>query len=267
MEESRESLRFEVFTLFPGIFSGFLSESILNRALERGLIKIAVHNIRDFASDPHRTCDDTPYGGGGGMILKPEPIFAAAERVLEFEALSQSSHSSQPPCPIVLLTPQGRLFSQEVAEELSQSSRLALICGRYEGVDERVRKHLVTDEISIGDFVLGGGEVPAMVLIEAVSRLMPGVLGWEESIRLDSHTQAMDRLLEGPHFTRPSEFRGLGIPEILVSGHHAKVAQWRRDQSLLRTAERRPELLLKAQLSHRECQMLQEHGHEIPTQT
>ncbi len=257
MKEPRASVRFDVFTLFPGIFTGFLAESILNRALQRNLIEIVLHNIRDFATDPHHMCDDTPYGGGGGMILKPEPIFAAVEHVLDFPA------STSPPCPIILLTPQGRPFSQTVAEELCQLPRLALLCGRYEGVDERVRQALVTDEISLGDFVLGGGEVPAMAVIEAVSRLVPGVLGFADSVRMDSHTREMEYLLEGPHYTRPFEFRGMAIPDILVSGHHANVAQWRREQSLLRTAARRPDLLCRAQLSPCECQLLAERGFDV----
>ncbi len=264
MDGTRDGLRFDVFTLFPGIFSGFLAASILNRALEEGLIQVALHNIRDFATDRHRVCDDTPYGGGGGMILKPEPIFAAVEQVLDFAAGPQLPATMASPCPIILLTPQGRPLTQGVAEELCQHSRLALLCGRYEGVDERVRQCLVTDEISIGDYVLGGGEVPAMVVIEAVSRLLPGVLGFADSVRMDSHTRDMDHLLEGPHYTRPPEFRGMTIPGILVSGHHANVAQWRREQSLLRTAARRPDLLAQAQLSDRERQLLREHGFDPP---
>ncbi len=263
MDETTDSLQFDVFTLFPGIFAGFLAESILNRALNRGLIRVALHNIRDFATDSHRTCDDTPYGGGGGMILKPEPIFAAVEQVLDFEADPLAPGPLAPPCPIVLLTPQGRPFTQHVAEELCRHSRLALVCGRYEGVDERVRQYLVTDEISIGDYVLGGGEVPAMVVIEAVSRLRPGVLGFADSVRRDSHTLEMGHLLEGPHYTRPPEFRGMAIPEILVSGHHANLERWRREQSLRRTAARRPDLLAKAQLSDQERRMLQEWGFDI----
>lgn len=254
MKEADCKLRFDIFTLFPAIFSGFLAASILRRAQDRGLLQVALHDIRAYAALPHRVCDGTPYGGGGGMVLRPEPIFAAVEAVLG------ERETRVPACPILLLTPQGRVLTQAVAEELSQYPRLALICGRYEGVDERVRQGLVTDEISIGDYVLGGGEVAAMVVIETVSRLLPGVLGFARGIHQDSHSQAMDYLLEGPQYTRPSDFRGMAIPEILLSGHHAQVARWRRTQSLLRTARRRPDLLRKARLDAADRTVLQAHG-------
>jgi tRNA (guanine37-N1)-methyltransferase len=233
-------LHIDIFTLFPSMFDGPFDESIIKRAREASLVSIAIHDIRDWAPGKHRQCDDTPYGGGGGMVMKPEPIFYAVERVLGIQP------GDPPSCPIILLTPQGRLLSQGVARELSERRRLALICGRYEGVDERVRQHLVTDEISIGDYVLSGGELPAMVLVDAVTRLLPGALGDPAAAHHDSHAAG---LLEYPHYTRPSTFRGWAVPEILVSGHHARVARWRREASLRRTWERRPKLLEDASLS------------------
>lgn len=223
-------MRFDIFTLFPEIFPPYLDESILKRARESGLLEFGLHNIRDYTTDKHRTTDDEPYGGGGGMVMKPEPIFAAVESVL----------GAPPVCPVILLTPQGRPFTQKVAVELAAADHLALLCGRYEGVDERVRQHLVTDEISLGDFVLTGGELPALAIIDAVTRLLPGVLGDPEATQKDSHANG---LLEYPHYTRPPEFRGWEVPEILRSGNHAAIEQWRRQQSLQRTQERRPDLL------------------------
>jgi tRNA (guanine37-N1)-methyltransferase len=233
-------MQIDIFTLFPGMFAGPLDESILKRAREVGLLSVAVHDIRAWAPGAHHQCDDTPYGGGGGMVIKPEPVFAAVEGVLALQP------GDPPPCPIVLLTPQGRLFNQAVAQELSRNERLALICGRYEGVDERVRLHLVTDEISIGDYVLSGGELAAMVVVDAVTRLLPGALGDPGATLHDSHAAG---LLEHPHYTRPPVFRGWEVPEILLSGHHANVARWRREASLRRTWERRPDLLQTAELS------------------
>jgi tRNA (guanine37-N1)-methyltransferase len=233
-------MHFDIFTLFPGMFAGPFEESIIKRAREAGLLSIAVHNIRDWAPGRHRQCDDTPYGGGGGMIMKPEPIFCAVEAVLSM------APGDPPPCPIILLTPQGRLLNQDVARELAQYERLALICGRYEGVDERVRQHLVTDEISIGDYVLSGGELAAMVIADAVTRLLPGTLGDPGAPLDDSHATG---LLEYPHYTRPPVFRGWSVPEILLSGHHANLARWRREASLRRTWNRRPDLLEQAPLS------------------
>jgi tRNA (guanine37-N1)-methyltransferase len=239
-------MRFDVFTLFPEVFEPYLKASIMQRAIGRGLVAIHLHNIRDWATDKHHVTDDEPYGGGGGMVMKPEPIFAAVEGVL----------GSPPECPVVLLSPQGRLFNHRVALELgapalvAQDSeivpRIALLCGRYEGVDDRVRAHLVTDEISIGDYVLSGGELPALVILDAVVRLIPGVLGDPEGPWDDSHASG---LLEYPHYTRPPEFRGWTVPEILRSGDHAKVARWRREQALKRTWERRPDLLASAPLT------------------
>jgi tRNA (guanine37-N1)-methyltransferase len=222
----------DIFTLFPGMFQGPLTESILKRAQERGLLSIALHNIRDVTTDRHHVVDDYPYGGGAGMVMKPEPVFAS------IEAVYQSG-------PIILLAPQGRLFTQQIARELSQESRLTLLCGHYEGIDERVRQHLVTDEISIGDYVLTGGELAAMVIVDAVARLIPGVVT-DESIQEESHASG---LLEYPQYTRPPEFRGWRAPDILLSGHHGQVARWRRKQSLCLTRERRPDLYAKLDLS------------------
>ena len=229
-------MRFDIFTLFPEVCEPYLQTSILQKARQRGLIEIDLHNIRDWTSDRHHVTDDEPYGGGGGMVMKPEPIFTAVEGVL----------GAPPACPVILLTPQGRLFTQAVAQELAGQPRLALLCGRYEGVDERVRQHLVSDEISIGDYVLTGGELPALVVVDAVARTLPGVLGDPEGAWDDSHAMG---LLEYPHYTRPPEFRGWGVPEALLSGDHARIARWRREQSLLRTWQRRPDLLMKAPLS------------------
>ena len=229
-------MHFDIFTLFPEMFQGPFSESILKRAQERGLLSIALHNIRDATSDKHHVVDDYPYGGGAGMVMKPDPIFAAVEAV----------YSSG---PIILLTPQGRLFTQQVARELAQEERITLICGHYEGVDERVRRHLVTDELSIGDFVLTGGELPAMIVVDATSRLLPGVLNGEESTLEESHSAG---LLEYPHYTRPPEFRGWRVPDVLLSGNHAEIAKWRRKESIRRTRERRPDLFAKLDLSSKQ---------------
>lgn len=223
-------MRFDVFSIFPDMFPAYLNESILKRAQEMGVLDVKVYNIRDYTTDKHHTTDDVPYGGGGGMVMKPEPIFAAVESVL----------GAPPTCPVILLTPQGRPFTQKVAEELSQHTHLALLCGRYEGVDERVRQHLVTDEISMGDFVLTGGELPALAIIDAVTRLLPGVLGDPDAPNKDSHAAG---LLEHPHYTRPPEFRGWEVPEVLRSGNHAEIDKWRQEQALKRTQERRPDML------------------------
>jgi tRNA (guanine37-N1)-methyltransferase len=230
-------MHFDILTLFPHLFAGVFEESITKRAREAGLVTIALHNLRDYAAGRHQVTDDTPYGGGGGMIMKPEPIFAAVE------ALAGTERDAS---PVILLTPQGRLFTQRVARELAGHRRLLLICGRYEGVDERVSQFLATDEVSIGDYVLSGGEVPAMVIIEAVTRLLPGVLGDASAPFEDSHAEG---LLEYPHYTRPPVFRGHAIPEVLRSGHHAEIVHWRRQQALRRTRERRPDLLRQAHLT------------------
>ena len=231
-------MQFEVFTLLPEVFPPYLESSILLRARQRGLVDIRIHNVRDYTQDRHHTTDDTPYGGGGGMVMKPEPVFEAIESVLRSDPT--------PAVPIILLTPQGRVFTQRVAEELSRHERIALLCGRYEGVDERIREHLVTDEISVGDYVLTGGELPALLVIDAVSRLLPGVLGDPTGAEEDSHSMC---LLEYPHYTRPPDFRGWKVPEVLLSGDHAKIENWRRDQALSRTFRKRPDMLEKAELS------------------
>ncbi|HLE51561.1 MAG TPA: tRNA (guanosine(37)-N1)-methyltransferase TrmD [Anaerolineales bacterium] len=236
-------MRFDVFTLFPEVFEPYLQSSILQRASQRGLAEVQLHNIRDWASDRHHITDDEPYGGGGGMVMKPAPVFAAVEGVL----------GAPPACPVILLTPQGRTFTQALAKELSRQPHLALICGRYEGIDERIRQYLVIDEISIGDYVLTGGELPAMVLIDAVTRLLPGALGDPHGARDDSHASG---LLEYPHYTRPAEFRGWRVPEVLLSGDHARLARWRREQALLRTWRRRPDLLATAPLSDADREFL-----------
>ena len=250
-------MRFDVFTLFPGVFSPYINTSILQRAVSNGLVNIALHDIRQWASDKHHTTDDIPYGGGGGMVMKPEPIFAAVESVL----------GSPPQCPLILLTPQGKPFNQAEAERLSEYERIGLLCGRYEGVDERIREHLASEELSIGDFVLSGGELPALMVIDAVARLLPGVLGDPEGAADDSFSS---QLLEYPHYTRPPNFRGWGVPETLVSGNHAAINLWRRQQALLRTLSRRPDLLLKADLDKKDVRFLQEtiaqNNLEIPEQ-
>jgi tRNA (guanine37-N1)-methyltransferase len=234
-------MQFEVFSLLPEIFPPYLDNSIMKRARERDLIRVNVYNIRDYTHDKHHTTDDTPYGGGGGMVMKPDPIFEAIESVLGLEA-----PFDQVPVPIILLTPQGRVFNQKIAQELSQHPRIVLLCGRYEGIDERIREHLVTDEISIGDYVLTGGELPALILIDAISRLLPDVLGDPTGAQDDSHAMG---LLEYPHYTRPPEFRGWKIPDVLLTGAHAKIDKWRREQALLRTFNKRPDMLEKAELS------------------
>jgi len=238
----------DILTLFPEMFQGPFSTGIFKRAIDQKLVSVGIHNIRDYTHDKHHTVDDYPYGGGAGMILKPEPIFEAVELI------KSGIHSEQEDgvLPIILLTPQGRPFSQQIAHELSKYSNLILICGRYEGVDERVCEHLVTDEISIGDYVLSGGELAAMVVVDAVVRLLPGVLGSEVSSWDESHTTG---LLEYPQYTRPAVYREWSVPEVLLSGNHAQVAKWRREQAILRTLKRRPELLDKANLCLEERQL------------
>lgn len=243
-------MRFDILTLFPEMFAGPLNSSILKRAQESGRLSVAVHNIRDYATDKHHITDDAPYGGGGGMVMKPEPIFATVEALMAGDEV-----------PIVLLSPQGRCFTQDIAGGLARHSRLILVCGRYEGVDERVRQHLVTDELSIGDYVLTGGEMAAMVVVDAVTRLLPGVLGDPGAAADDSHACG---LLEGPHYTRPASFRGWEVPEILRSGDHAAVARWRREQALRRTFERRSDMLERVELAPRDREYLSRLSDEIP---
>ncbi len=228
-------MRFDIFTIFPEFFDSPLRASILKRAQESGLLWFAVHDLRAYTHDKHRIVDDYPYGGGVGMVMKAEPFFEAVESVLKFRAGEEPA-----PCPVILLSPQGRPFTQSVAVELAQHERLALLCGHYEGVDERVAQYLATDEISVGDFVLTGGEIPALAIVDAVARLVPGVLGHEQSAQTDSFSEG---LLEYPQYTRPAEFRGWKVPDVLLSGHHGEIAKWRREQALKRTQERRPNLL------------------------
>ena len=243
-------MRIDILTLFPEMFQGPFSAGIFQRAIDRKLVEVNIHNIRDYTHDKHHIVDDYAYGGGAGMVLKPEPIFEAVESIKT--ALRNKEEPDE--LPVILLTPQGRLFRQQIAQELSSYSHLILICGRYEGVDERVRRHLATDEISIGDYVLGGGELAAMVVTEAVVRLLPGVLGSEESALDDSHAAG---LLEYPQYTRPSVYRDWAVPEILLSGDHGQIEKWRREQAILRTLKRRPELLDKADLTPEERKVIQ----------
>ena len=241
-------MQIHILTLFPQMFSSLLGSSIFKRAIDRGLVEINIRNIRDHTHDKHHTVDDSPYGGGAGMVLKPEPIFEAVEAV---KAGISGSHVDNA-VPVILLTPQGRLFSQQIALELSKYSHLILICGHYEGIDERVSEQLATDEVSIGDYVLSGGELAAMVVAEAIIRLVPGVLGSEDSALNDSYATG---LLEYPQYTRPPVFRGWAVPEVLLSGNHAQIARWQREQAIIRTLERRPDLLDKANLNPEERQL------------
>ena len=221
-------MKIDVLTLFPAMFAGPLDESIIKRARETGRLDLAIHNLRDYAHDRHKTVDDRPFGGGPGMLLKSEPIFEAVESL------------AREGTRVILLSPAGRLFSQAIARELAGIEHLLMVSGHYEGFDERVREQLADDELSIGDYVLTNGALPVMVIIDAVTRLLPGVLGDEGSAQDDSFSQG---LLEYPQYTRPAEFRGSKVPEVLLSGNHAEIARWRAEQALLRTRERRPDLL------------------------
>lgn len=239
-------MQFDILTLFPEMFTGPFSASIIKRAIERGLLTVNLVNIRDYARNKHRTVDDAPYGGGAGMVMEPEPVVLALEAVREKRGGEMG--------PVILLCPQGEPFTQRLAAELAQEEHIVLVCGHYEGVDERVRAY-TTGEISIGDYVLTGGELPAMVVVDAVSRLIPGVLGEETSPVTDSFATG---LLEHPHYTRPREFRGTAVPEVLLSGHHARIARWRREEALLRTLVRRPDLLSTAALTADDRRFLKE---------
>ncbi len=224
-------MRIDILTLFPEMFSGVLSSSIVGKAAEKGLVRFRTLNFREYAVNKHGQVDDYPYGGGAGMVLRPEPLFAAVESLLENE---------ETPPRVVLMCPQGKRYTQKIAEELVKEKHLIFLCGHYEGYDERIRQHLVTDEISLGDFILTGGELPAMTIIDSLVRLLPGALGNAESAHTDSFSTG---LLEHPHYTRPADFRGWKVPEILLSGHHAKIEDWRKKESLKRTLQRRPELI------------------------
>ena len=241
-------MRIDILCLFPEMLLSPLNQSMVKRASERGLVHIAIHNIRDYTHDKHHTVDDYPYGGGPGMMLRPEPVFEAAETIRQQLGISEM--------PTILLTPQGRLFSQSVAQELALYPHLMLICGHYEGLDERVCEHLITDEISIGDYVLSGGELPALVVVDAIVRLIPGVLGSQDSACSDSHSNG---LLKYPQYIRPQVYRGWSVPPVLLSGNHGEVAQWRRCQAILRTAKRRPDLLKKANLCDEERKWMLEN--------
>jgi tRNA (guanine37-N1)-methyltransferase len=236
-------MRVDIFSLFPQVINPYLEVSILQRAIQNSLVEIHNHNIRDWSTDRHHTTDDVPYGGGGGMVMKVEPVFAAVEDIL----------GKPPACPVILMTPQGRVFDQKMAYELSERDHLAILCGRYEGIDERIRENLVTDEISVGDYVLTGGELPALIVLDAIVRLIPGALGDPDGAQDDSHASG---LLEYPHYTRPPEFRGMQVPEVLLSGNHAEIARWRREQAIKRTLARRPDILEKAPLSEKDIRYL-----------
>jgi tRNA (guanine37-N1)-methyltransferase len=223
-------MRFDIFTIFPGMFSGPFDESIVRRAVDRELLEIALHDIRDHGAGRHRAVDDTPYGGGAGMVMAAPPLFASIEATLG-DALTVT--------PVILMSPSGERFTQQIARELSNLPRIALVCGRYEGVDQRVRDHLITRELSIGDYVLTGGELAAAVVVDVVARLIPGVIE-AESLEEESFS---DGLLEYPHYTRPASFRGWAVPSVLLSGHHAEIARWRHEQALQLTRRRRPDLL------------------------
>lgn len=240
-------MNFDILTLFPDMFKGPFDESIIRRGQDKGLIQIGLHQIRDYTADRHRTVDDAPYGGGAGMLMKPEPLAAAIEAVKK-----QNTDAF-----VLLTTPQGKPLTQQLAQELSLKPGVIIICGRYEGVDERIHQHYVDLEVSIGDFVLSGGELAAMVLVDTITRLVPGVLGSEESAATDSFS---DGLLEYPQYTRPPEFNGLEVPAPLLSGNHAEIARWRREQSLKRTAERRPDLLAQADLTDKDRFFLRSIG-------
>lgn len=243
-------MKFDVFSLFPNLMQPYLEGSILQRAIQNNLLEVNLHDIRAWATDRHHVTDEPPFGGGGGMVMKAEPIFNAVEAVL----------GESPQCPIILMTPQGRTYTQTVARELSAYPRIALICGRYEGVDERVRQHLVTDEISIGDYVLTGGELPALILIDSLTRLIPGALGDPDGAQDDSFASG---LLEYPHYTRPANFRGWQVPEVLLSGNHAEISRWRHEQSLEHTWRKRPDLLETYELSQKDRQFLEKLKDEL----
>ena len=251
-------MRFHVLTLFPDAFRDPIEYSMLARALKRGLVSIDVIDIRDYSHDPHNTADDYQFGGGHGMVLKPEPVFEATEA-----ALSIYSEAERADIPIILFTPQGELLTQRLVEELSQAPAVAMICAHYAGIDNRVPEFLATREISLGDFVLTGGELPAMVLIDAMSRLVPGMIGSPENVAEDSISSG---LLQHPLYTRPAEFQEMAAPDVLLSGHHANIEKWRREQSLQRTLERRPDMLLTAELSSDDLKYLATLGYQQPKQ-
>jgi len=241
-------VRIDIITIFPAMVKGPLTEGIVGRAIDRGLLDVRVHDLRDYTTDRHRVVDDMPFGGGPGMVLKPEPLFAAVDRI---------STERGAPASIILTSPDGERLTHAVARRLSALEHLVVICGRYEGVDERVRTALATETLSIGDYVLSGGELPALVVVDAVARFVPGVVGDEESVARDTFARG---LLDYPQYTRPAEFRGMSVPAVLLSGHHAEIEKWRRREALKRTAERRPELLDEAALDAADRKLLKELG-------
>jgi tRNA (guanine37-N1)-methyltransferase len=248
-------MRIDIITIFPDMIAGAVDYSVIKRAQENGLLEIVIHDLRDFAHDQNRSVDDYCYGGGAGMLMKPEPLFEAV-RYIE-SGISSPGRGSGDGTKIILLSPQGELFAQDMARRLSLADHLILICGRYKGVDERVRQNLITDEISIGDYVLSGGEIPALVVIDAVSRLIPGVLGNYESAQNDSFSEG---LLDCPHYTRPAEYQGMRVPEVLLSGDHNRIREWERQQTLVRTFHRRPDLLSSLPLSEEDLKFLKKNG-------
>ena len=252
-------MRFHILTLFPAAFRDHLEYSMLGRAVKSGIVSIDVTDIRDYAHDPHHTADDYQFGGGHGMIMKPDPVFEATEALL-----SKYTEAERTEIPIIFFTPQGEKLTQKIVEELAEAPALTMICAHYAGIDNRVPEFLATREISLGDFVLTGGELPAMALIDAVSRLVPGVIGSMENVTEDSISSG---LLQHPLYTRPAEYRGMVTPEILLSGHHSNIERWRREQSLQRTLERRPDLLLTAELSATDLEYLKTLGYEQVNET
>ncbi|MBW2559715.1 MAG: tRNA (guanosine(37)-N1)-methyltransferase TrmD [Deltaproteobacteria bacterium] len=245
-------MAFDILSVFPEMFQSTLGSSLIKKSIDKGLVEVNLHNIRDYTRDKHRTTDDTPYGGGGGMVMKVEPVSHA------LEAITPAGEKEK--C-VILLSPQGEPFSQKIAEELSHHPRIVLICGHYEGIDERVREHLVDREISIGDYILSGGELPAMVVVDAVSRLVPGFVGNSDSVLFDSFSTG---LLEGPHYTNPREYKGWKVPDVLLSGHQKKIDEWRRRESLRRTLHRRPDMLRQADLTEDDTRVLGELKAEDP---
>lgn len=243
-------MRFDIITIFPRMVEALLAEGIVGRAVARALVDLRVHDLRDFTDDRHRTVDDVPYGGGPGMVLKAEPLVRAVETI---------ARDRGKPGVIVLTSPQGRRFTQAEARRLRAAGHVVLLCGRYEGVDDRVRQHLEADELSIGDYVISGGELAALVMVDAVARLVPGVVGDGESVEADSFTRG---LLDFPHYTRPAEFKGLMVPPVLLSGHHAEIRRWRKREALRRTLERRPDLLVPDALDDEEREIMRELGRQ-----
>jgi tRNA (guanine37-N1)-methyltransferase len=259
IRDRQRHMRFDILTLFPGLFDSIFQESIVSRAIEAGLVEIHVHNIRDYAPGKHRVTDDTPYGGGGGMVMKIEPIANALEAIVDPDLLARQKATGITEVPVIVLTPAGRRFDQGQARTLERQGRAVLICGRYEAIDQRVVELFATDEVSLGDFVLSGGELAASVVIDAAVRLLPGVLGDAESAVQESHQSG---LLDHPHFTRPEEIEGKSVPPVLLGGHHDAVRRWRLKQSLGRTWQWRPDLLAQRGLNAEEAELLAEYQRE-----